>query len=486
MAVLDWPEKWIPQASSFQLVRASQQFRSPLNGTIQAIDFPGERWQLSATLPERRQSAGLQSFLNQLAGGANRVRVWPFHMNGVPRGTARGAMTLSASMAQFGTLMWVKNALAGRNMLRRATSYSSFYSASSWTAVNSTCTEIASDKPFVSGAPVLRHTVTGSGNSYQYCVLPATGHADAPISCRVWLRAGTLPGTVALRLRDGSLSTEYASKSVTPTSSWQAYELHGVIGGAPAANLVFYVDPTNTGTAGQYLDIFYGEIEWLAGRGVNTDMEVSSYPDPNREFGGFRLLRKASGALWWQWPGGPCVAGDTFTFSVWLKDWTSTGLVNVTVRDSAGTAIAVTQVQPTSSWQRYVVTGTFSADQTQIYGVVSSALSGGAANDSLTAYGAQLEPGPSVSPYSLRATLLADDFVGCNGQLFQVASDTTFDVAGAGGVTVVNRARSLIAAGSAVTWDRPTCAMLVPAAQVGPNFDGSGVRRTELDAFEVW
>lgn len=54
------------------------------------------------------------------------------------------------------------------------------------------------------------------------------------------------------------------------------------------------------------------------------------------------------------------------------------------------------------------------------------------------------------------ATLLAGDMLGLAGQLFQVASDTVADVSGVMGVVVVNRSRSAAAAGSPLTWDRPT------------------------------
>ncbi len=67
-----------------------------------------------------------------------------------------------------------------------------------------------------------------------------------------------------------------------------------------------------------------------------------------------------------------------------------------------------------------------------------------------------------------------------------MAETTTFDDAGAATVPVVNRARAAIISGTAVVWNRPTCEMLVPALQLGPQFDPGAVRGAALDAFEVW
>jgi hypothetical protein len=54
------------------------------------------------------------------------------------------------------------------------------------------------------------------------------------------------------------------------------------------------------------------------------------------------------------------------------------------------------------------------------------------------------------------ATLLAGDMIGVAGLLLQVASDAVADGAGVMAVPVTNRLRLAVAAGAAVTWDRPT------------------------------
>lgn len=67
----------------------------------------------------------------------------------------------------------------------------------------------------------------------------------------------------------------------------------------------------------------------------------------------------------------------------------------------------------------------------------------------------QLEPGPTATDYAGYATLKAGDMLQVSTQLFQVAEDVTFDDAGAGTVTVVNRVRSALSSSAAVTWQRP-------------------------------
>lgn len=54
------------------------------------------------------------------------------------------------------------------------------------------------------------------------------------------------------------------------------------------------------------------------------------------------------------------------------------------------------------------------------------------------------------------STLLAGDLIGVGGLLLMVAGDTGADGAGHMGISLVNRLRKQIPAGTAVTWDRPS------------------------------
>jgi hypothetical protein len=66
------------------------------------------------------------------------------------------------------------------------------------------------------------------------------------------------------------------------------------------------------------------------------------------------------------------------------------------------------------------------------------------------------------------------------------AADCQANDAGGLSVPVVNRVRAPIAAGSPVTWYRPTCEMMLPAMQAGPVRRAGAIESTALDFVEVW
>jgi hypothetical protein len=112
MPTIDWPEALIPQSAQLTLRKAGAQFASPFNGTLQALDFIAERWTLSASLAQMasRNPRGVDAFCNLLAGGVERVRVWPFHTGGVPRGSLRGNVTVRVAAARGDTVLRVQGA----------------------------------------------------------------------------------------------------------------------------------------------------------------------------------------------------------------------------------------------------------------------------------------------------------------------------------------------------------------------------------------
>lgn len=71
------------------------------------------------------------------------------------------------------------------------------------------------------------------------------------------------------------------------------------------------------------------------------------------------------------------------------------------------------------------------------------------------------------------STLLAGDMIGIGGLLLMVALDTGADGAGHMGITLVNRLRKNIAAGTAVVWDQPTAPFRLvsqPSVQFVPGY----------------
>lgn len=103
MAVFDYPDTLLPQAMEWASVKAGVQHRSPFNGTLEAVAFPGERWRVSLTLARARagsdRAALAEAFFGRLAGGVDQVRLRHF-LRPIPRGTMRGAPTLQLAVTR--------------------------------------------------------------------------------------------------------------------------------------------------------------------------------------------------------------------------------------------------------------------------------------------------------------------------------------------------------------------------------------------------
>jgi hypothetical protein len=81
-------------------------------------------------------------------------------------------------------------------------------------------------------------------------------------------------------------------------------------------------------------------------------------------------------------------------------------------------------------------------------------------------------------------SLQAGDMLGIGSQLFRVAEDCA-DLAGSITVPVANRSRSAIAAGSIVTWDRPTAICCMPAMTSARGFEPGIASSLGVDLEEV-
>lgn len=101
MATWDYPERLIPQAMEWRSIKAGVQHRSPFDGTVESVEFPGERWALTLTMAPKRAADGgeREAFFARIAGGVERVRMWHF-LRPQPKGTMRGAPTLHAAVVR--------------------------------------------------------------------------------------------------------------------------------------------------------------------------------------------------------------------------------------------------------------------------------------------------------------------------------------------------------------------------------------------------
>jgi hypothetical protein len=89
------------------------------------------------------------------------------------------------------------------------------------------------------------------------------------------------------------------------------------------------------------------------------------------------------------------IAGETFTFSVWLKTASGTHSLTLNVEDQLGVVIAISAFQVTTSWQRFSITGTFNNATTGFKVFIYNP-------DAVTHYhywGAQLERWTSATSY---------------------------------------------------------------------------------------
>jgi hypothetical protein len=101
MATFDLPSSLMPAAMEWGNIKAGIQHRSPFNGTVESVEFPGERWRASLTfnLGTPDLAAQAEAFFARVAGGSERVRLRHF-LRPAPLGSMRGAPTLNASAAR--------------------------------------------------------------------------------------------------------------------------------------------------------------------------------------------------------------------------------------------------------------------------------------------------------------------------------------------------------------------------------------------------
>jgi len=117
MATYDWPTTMIPAVAAIGSQGSGVQFKSPFNGTLQAVEFVAERFTLSVTLPPkmRDDSGAVEAFFMRLRGGVNRVKAWHFSRP-APKGTMRGSPTLSAGVSRGGTSLPITGGTASSTL----------------------------------------------------------------------------------------------------------------------------------------------------------------------------------------------------------------------------------------------------------------------------------------------------------------------------------------------------------------------------------
>lgn len=242
MSTLDWPESLVPQTAQMALRKAGVQFSSPFNGTPQAVDFVAERWTMSASLATMRQRdpRGVRSFLNQLAGGVNRVRVWDFGGGGVPRGSLRGTPRVAVAAARGDTTITIKEATAFPNLIAGGSfeldsnadgladgwlAYSNGSTGSITRARTSASTAHGTWSQTVEAATLGGTSVDHAGI---YRNVPVAANQPYTLTASLRAATGTFTGRLYITWRDASLVIiGSVNNSPTVTGSWQRFALSG-------------------------------------------------------------------------------------------------------------------------------------------------------------------------------------------------------------------------------------------------------------------
>ncbi len=488
MPTIDWPEALIPQTAQLALRKAGTQFASPFNGTLQALDFIAERWVLSASLAQMamRNPRGVDAFCNTLAGGVERVRVWPFHTGGAPRGTLRGAPVLTAAAARGHSTLAIGNTSAGGNLFRDAALFALLnteYGVQSGTATYNT-----GPGPTAEQQQITLTRTAISPDWFAVSDLPYASTSARSVTIRVWLRRGTLTGDVELIVSDGA-NGNGTTAFVSPTAEWQQFTVRGWFNNTASPNVRLYINPVEDGgPLGETLFVGAATVEVSEHRPFNATLVMRDEIGPTGLRLGHRLRRAAVGDhSYFRLAGRPVAAGETWTYSVWIRRVLLASDVVLAFADpTTGTYLASTTAATSGAWQRFSLTHTFTAALPDIRIAFDPVVDTGALGDTLGIYGEALTPGAGVPNVDPVCSLLAGDFIGCGGHLFQVAADTQADPAGNMLVPVVNRVRGTIAINSPVTWYRPTCEMVLPAMQAGPVRRPGVIESTALDLVEVW
>lgn len=378
MATIDWPPALHPQTFSAGLRKSGLQFRSPLNGSMQAVSFVAERWVFSLALRPRRLSnsdVGLtEALLNRLSGGIERVRCHHF-ARPQPRGTMRGTPTLATAASRGNASLSVTGYSGGAslNLFQSTKAFDDAY----WT----------------------KNGATVSANS-----------ATAP---------------------DGTLTADKIVEA-TGTSQHRVYRGVSVVSGT-------------TYTLSVHAKA--GERSVLFLNGPDTQFDNPSHAVFNLATGAFQT------------------SGGTATMTALSDGWYRCTWTKAAI----ATATAEMQFLLSPVYDIAFANTTYAGD--------------GASG--LYLWGAQFEVG-SGTAYAQGTTLKAGDMLGCGGQLFQVESDCDDEGTGTMTVPVINRVRSAIAQGTAVTWDRPTAEFICPAMVGMVAFRPNVLEGVPFDLEEVW
>jgi predicted phage tail protein len=140
-----------------------------------------------------------------------------------------------------------------------------------WGKSNATLTQGATDPN--GNATAWTMTRVAAGNHYMNRAAPQAACAGLTYTGSVWMKSGTLTGTVNLWLKDGSGAT-IANTSVTPTATWTKYTVTGTAGASAPGAASLFIDPTNDAGAA-------GDTLFLWDEGLALGSTAAGWTSPN-------------------------------------------------------------------------------------------------------------------------------------------------------------------------------------------------------------
>ena len=101
MTTVALPSAFRPESCKMTLATNQRVSADNFNTSEQPVDLLGDRWLMSVDLPQHERNDGpwREAFINSFRGQFNTVNLYHFEKPR-PRGTVRGTLTLSASVAQ--------------------------------------------------------------------------------------------------------------------------------------------------------------------------------------------------------------------------------------------------------------------------------------------------------------------------------------------------------------------------------------------------
>jgi hypothetical protein len=239
MTTLSLPSWFDVAECEMQLVPEVRGFSGPFGGPTEVQDLIGDRWRMRLTLPDGDFNHGgrTEALFNRLRGGADWLRL--HHLaKPVPRGTARGDMTLASTLAQGGNVLTVSGARGVNALLGGSFEVDSNADgvADLWSlytlGATGTVTPGLSAATVAHGTKAQRITASGLGTTTGdlagvYHTAPCAHLAGLPVTFRASVAVfdGSPRAMLYLTWRNGGVVLQNDALSITPTATLQGYSL---------------------------------------------------------------------------------------------------------------------------------------------------------------------------------------------------------------------------------------------------------------------